>query len=326
MATIAVVTPVYATPVNGRLDMLDLTIRSVLKQNYQKFVHIVVDDGSTADVKGMLQQFRDPRIRYVHRTRNPSDIQTASNAINLGLNYCIEKSREVFSQREADELKGAVYLHSDDILTNESMRRRLEMLTSGFVFTDMAIFTNQGLITDIRKGDANHVNDGNLLALNYALFNHHTTMWSIDFLQFLRDFVDRKYEQEGIFDPLLFCGEDRDVTLSSSEAAIEGNFQATYIPMVSVMYRLHDKSITGERNEGLVQKQINYILQKHFHTTDTDTTVIVNRLFSNLPWSLGAYLPPHLKDRFRPIRNRFQDLRLHLTHPKIRRTLEQCLH
>ena len=66
--TIAVITPIYATAENKRLGFLGSTIKSVIKQDYGSVVHLVVDDGSTADVGLFLKDY--PHVRYARREKN----------------------------------------------------------------------------------------------------------------------------------------------------------------------------------------------------------------------------------------------------------------
>ena len=56
MSTVALVTPVYATSDNGRLKLLEQTLRSAADQKYSNcnLVLLVVDDGSTVDVNGLI--------------------------------------------------------------------------------------------------------------------------------------------------------------------------------------------------------------------------------------------------------------------------------
>jgi len=327
MATVAVVTPIYATPENGRLELFRHTLRSVQQQTHHNVVYLVVDDGSTADVQKFLRESRDSRVRYIRREKFPTDLKTASNALNLGIDCCIGRDREIFSTGEAEDLAAVAFLHSDDLFVPNSVELRIKNLQNGFVFTDMALFTSSGKIPRIRYGDTVSVANKTYATKNPREFNHHTIMWSLPFLRYLREFTARKYNQYGVFDPRLFHGEDRDISLSSSEAAIEGNLTVNYAPFVSVIYRTHPKSISGETLDEDVAVQGNLISLKHFGREEInfDVEKILDRMLSNPPWSIGAFLPERMKKRIRPIRDFIGDIELHATNPKLWRSLEDCI-
>jgi len=73
---VSVILPTY-----NRLASLPDAIASVLRQSYGKLELIVVDDGSSQDIAGLVAAIGDDRIRYVRRAQNGG----AAAARNTGL-------------------------------------------------------------------------------------------------------------------------------------------------------------------------------------------------------------------------------------------------
>jgi glycosyltransferase involved in cell wall biosynthesis len=315
MATVVIVTPVYATPENGRLELLHQTLGSVQRQTYPTYIHLVVDDGSPSDVKSVVCDKRDPRLRYVKRERHPQDLKTASNALNFGICLAISGNPDIFTREEAKDLTSLTYLHSDDLLTQDSLGTRLNALSNGIVYSDMAIFNTQCEITSLQRMKG-YLSKEQLLHSGLSMrFNHHTTLWELNFLRYLDNFTKKMYGQKGVFDPNICFGEDRDTTYSSLEAAIDGNFDVRHIPRVTVLYRIHEKSITGEdikSHNGISKPDLRRVLIKHFGDNPSMYQIIVNetvpRMTGNMPWSLFYFLPRELKEMLRPFKN-FADRR-----------------
>ena len=99
----------------------------------------MVDDGTpmSINVKNLVKKYnyRD-NLRYVVRTRSVNDLHTASNAINFGLEFALNKSLEIFTSKERSNLFYVVYLHSDDILPFDGIKKRTnEIQDSSFVFS-----------------------------------------------------------------------------------------------------------------------------------------------------------------------------------------------
>ncbi len=63
--SVSVIIPTY-----NREHTIGLAIRSVLKQTFQDFEIIVVDDHSADATRTIVEEFRDPRIRYLSREQN----------------------------------------------------------------------------------------------------------------------------------------------------------------------------------------------------------------------------------------------------------------
>ena len=54
-------------PTYNRVDSLTKTVDAVLKQSYQEFELIVVDDGSTDNTREVLGKLNDHRVKYFYQ-------------------------------------------------------------------------------------------------------------------------------------------------------------------------------------------------------------------------------------------------------------------
>ncbi|GEM_PF-4211717 len=304
MATIAIVTPIYATPENGRLELFDQTLRSVARQQTNlNIVHIIVDDGSPVDVEGFIKSYHEPRFRYVRRERMPGDLRTASNAMNNGIDYALQRNSEVFTKSEANGLGALCLLYSDDLLPEDSIEKRFGQVNGGFVYTDVAFFDNDRRIVRVKPGNF-FCEDSKISNGNFYEFNHHTIMWDINFIRQLKEFARVKYNQKGIFDPMLSFGEDGDVSLSSFEVALNKGINTTYHPFVSYFFRLHSKTITGESSHGYIKSQYQIVAGKHpDYKALPIKSICLHRLLADVPWSLFTFIPESAKEKVRPIRH-----------------------
>lgn len=88
---VSVVIPVY-----NRISELERAVRSVLRQSWQAFEILVVDDGSDVDIKTVCDSFYDDRIRYF---RN-SDHTNANVARNRGIK---EAKGEYIAMLDSDD-------------------------------------------------------------------------------------------------------------------------------------------------------------------------------------------------------------------------------
>src|SRR5258708_33730140 len=90
MPLIAIITPIYVSPdFPSRLELFDKTVASVnmLGSDGTTHLHIVVDDGSTdpQGIRRVLEKYDDSRMRHLRRERKRTDLKTASNARNFGV-------------------------------------------------------------------------------------------------------------------------------------------------------------------------------------------------------------------------------------------------
>lgn len=306
----AIVIPVYATPENHRLDFLGQTLLSVQHQTYPNLVAVVVDDGSPADVAGFVQEQHMDNVRYVRRTRSPTDLKTASNALNFGIDLCLAGSGEVLSRSEASGLAALAYLHSDDLLPPVSVQKRISFLTNNvaFVHGDSLIVRRDNSPVRVQRWK------GSYASSSFYNFPHHTVMWTAEFARQLKSYVAGQYSQEGIFDKRLSHGEDRDVSVSSAEAARIAEKRIIQISEILYVYKQHEKSISGEKLSGkYMANQRRLIAVKHFSAREharLRLMAVLQNVTADLPWSLGYSLPEGVKGKARPIRDFVKGLRV----------------
>ena len=91
-------------PTFNRTDEIHESIRSVLKQSFQDFELIIINDGGTDTVKGIIDSFESPKIKYIKLPVNKG----LSSALNEGV--------------LAAEGKYIAYLDDDDIYYPDHLR------------------------------------------------------------------------------------------------------------------------------------------------------------------------------------------------------------
>lgn len=84
-------------PTHNRARLLGKAVQSVLNQTYQNFELIIVDDGSKDNTKKAMQEFTDPRIKYVVHQQN----RGAAAARNTGIKCA--KGKYIAFQDSDDE-------------------------------------------------------------------------------------------------------------------------------------------------------------------------------------------------------------------------------
>lgn len=97
-------------PTHNRASTVVRAIRSVLRQTYQNFEIILVDDGSTDSTREVLEHLSDTRLRYIRHDRNLG----GGAARNTGI--------------EAARGKYIAFLDSDDEWLPEKLERQVQLL------------------------------------------------------------------------------------------------------------------------------------------------------------------------------------------------------
>ncbi|MBS3119792.1 glycosyltransferase family 2 protein [Candidatus Woesearchaeota archaeon] len=241
--TVGIITPVYAAK-KSYLRYLEDAIESVPNQGAD-IIHIVVDDGSPTDVASWFHQtISDPRIRYLRRERAPSDIRTASNARNLGLQALLDPIYGAVSPQESAEIKYVAFLDADDRLTPMSIDLRVSAFTpqTAFVY-GMFIYVNSITGSQDIRGRAFRNEPATGLNPDPPLL--WTAMFRRDFLVSLRESRNRLYGHD-LFDPSMTVGEDIDVMLSAFELLEEKpDITSTFIRFPVYSHRKIRESTTN---------------------------------------------------------------------------------
>ncbi len=205
------------TILHNRVDLFKETVQSVLSQSYPVHELIVVDDGSTEDVKGMLEGFDDPRIKYYYYKR-------------IGV---ISKLRNIAIRKSSGDY--LAFIDSDDLWHEDKIKRHVEeMLKTGadISFSDCRLFNQEGYIGpsvahQMYKQDVNVFEE--LIVYNISL-------------AFGSNIFYRKTIGGGtpLLDERLFVGEhDLIIRLSA-------DYKSIFIPQVLNYIRRHDRNVSKE--------------------------------------------------------------------------------
>ena len=105
-------------PVYNRGDLFNATLNSLENQFYKDFLTIVIDDGSTENIKNICEQHKNRiDIYYIRNKENLGIAKTRQK----GIDFIIEKNIPYFT-----------FIDSDDLLLPHS----LEMLLMGIYYSD----------------------------------------------------------------------------------------------------------------------------------------------------------------------------------------------
>jgi glycosyltransferase involved in cell wall biosynthesis len=84
-------------PVYNDLKYLGQSISSILKQTHENFEFIILDDGSTENVEGLVKRYNDKRIRYY---RNINNI-----GLTKSLNICLDLAEgDYIARHDSDDI------------------------------------------------------------------------------------------------------------------------------------------------------------------------------------------------------------------------------
>jgi len=225
--TVSVIIPTY-----NRANLIEKAIKSVLKQTYQDFEIIVVDDGSIDNTEEIVKDFTDFRIHYICHKHN----QGVSAARNTGIKTCRGEY--------------IAFLDSDDEWLPGKLDKQIKVLQSessevGVVHSDLLYIDENGKnmnkLRNPKKGGyiyedllgKNCVGPPSTLLIKKECFN-----------------------RVGLFDNLLNAQEDWDMYIR-----IAKYYKFTFIKIPLVKYRKHPSQIS--RNLEVKTVSANRILVKY---------------------------------------------------------------
>ncbi len=166
---VSVIIPVY-----NRGHLLPRTIKSVLSQTYKNLEILVVDDGSSEDIKGIAEGFNDQRIRCLRHDKN--------RGICAARNTGIKAARGEFIS----------FLDSDDEYLPERTEKLLEVFEN--CETDVAYC---GMYKRFMDGTQDYM---------VTMFKERKWFFLLQQIMAKREAI----EKTGVFDTDFICVEDTD--------------------------------------------------------------------------------------------------------------------
>ncbi len=118
-------------PVRDQIKYLHMSIRSILSQTYQDFEILLIDDGSVEDVDSIVNQYKDPRIRYYKNDKNIGAAKTINKMMDLA-------TGDIFARQD-----------TDDISKPNRFAKQVELFKKGhhFVTSKTETIDSEGKIT-----------------------------------------------------------------------------------------------------------------------------------------------------------------------------------
>jgi glycosyltransferase involved in cell wall biosynthesis len=228
-STISVIIPTY-----NRANLIEKAIKSVLKQTYQDFEIIIVDDGSTDNTEEIIRGFKDKRVKYIKKYKMNRGISVARN---IGIK--IARGKYI------------AFLDSDDEWFPEKLNKQIKILQDGS--PELGVVYSISCYIDESGKNINKLRNSkkvegyiyeDLLGKNYV-----GTPSTV---------LIRKecFHQVGLFDDLLNAQEDWDMWIRIAKYY---RFALIKIPLVK--YRLHSNQLS--KNLGVKIISANRILIKY---------------------------------------------------------------
>jgi len=255
MTLVAIVTPVYVSPeFPSRLELFDKTVAGVnrLGLDGTTHLHIVVDDGSTdpEGIKRVLEKYDDRRIRYLRRERKESDLKTASNALNFGIDAVLDGHEKI---PEYKTINSVTPLHSDDLMYDITSRAQsLEPADVGAALSKIAVL----------QDDRETIQEPNftMCARDYvtrgiAPYPVGSIMWKPSTLEGMKRHNKEKLPGnqrfDGVYHPDFVNVEDVLVTKLTALYLCEANLRIAVSEKISMLYRYHQDSLRGYHQDSL---------------------------------------------------------------------------
>ena len=226
---VTVITPVY----NGERFIRD-AIESVLKQTYQDWQYIVIDDGSSDSTPDILRKFSDPRIEIVHQ-KNMGEAE----ARNTGLKHA-----------KGDYI---AFLDADDLYMPDALENLTKFLNGHPEYDSVY---SDGYLIDEKGGSYGRINEfrpgnytGNIL--DFVVITN-------QIIVAVNCTLTRKSVIEKIgarFDPNLVIGPDWDFWIQIASAGKFG-----YLDQKTCKYRVHQTNIS--RTTSMDKRRRDYIYNR----------------------------------------------------------------
>ena len=241
---VSVIIPTY-----NRASLLARSINSILRQTFQDFEIIIVDDASTDNTQEVVSTIRDPRIRYLKHETN----RGGSAARNTGI-----------SAAQGDFI---AFQDSDDEWLPEKLAKQVNILADalpnvGVVYT--GFWRIQGDQKEYIPGPEIQVKEGNI----------HRELLKGNFVTTQAVLVKKEcFQKVGMFDETLPRLQDWELFLR-----IAKHFEFRYVPEPLVHSFFTEGSISS--NPKALIRAFEIILQKNLEAYKADRKLYANQLLS----------------------------------------------
>ncbi len=247
----------------NRRTYLEQTIASINNYESSGIFHLIIDDGSTDSACDDLRETyaNSTNRRVVRRDKAAGEILSSTNARNFALNLCLEE--KTIDGVDISAHTHITFIDSDDVIIN--IEERINYLTNkgcDFLYTDALLFFDDQEAAFRWEGLRKECSYTKFWI--YGKMPYPTMTWSVKFLRELKKWNNATYNFNAFFDPIIGCGEDVDIALSSFECAAARGFVVGYLPVISAGYRIHDNSLSVIRNQSLRHREENSVLVRHF--------------------------------------------------------------
>ncbi len=259
---VCILTPVFATEKNHRVEALIRALNSVVSQDYPDFIWLIVDDGSSADFSN-FSSLANPLIKVgklviIKRNKNSGEVGTASQARNFGLNYIIQHEEDTVFKN----LQYLVFLDSDDEILDVSKRVELFLRKQNVVMATTSIervhcFESKELV-EIQKGLEDKLDIKAIWQDVYLRgYPYVSTMWNWGFLKTICLLHNKSGKDFGLFDTNIIYGEDRGAIWMAFKYAINCGYKVINDPKI-ISYKYYwnsdSESVMVDKDPKLVEK------------------------------------------------------------------------
>ena len=181
--SVSVIIPTY-----NRADIILETIESVFNQTYQNFEIVIVDDGSSDNTKEVIENLKNPRIKYIYQ-KNSGPSAARNNGIKNAKGELI------------------AFLDSDDLWLKDKLEKQINILNYrpeiGIISCWAVGITFDNRILYKRTGSAKN----NKEFIRGVLFNPDSVISGTPAIIIKRECFDKV----GFFDEEMKCLEDWDM-------------------------------------------------------------------------------------------------------------------
>lgn len=214
LSKVSVILPCY----NPNSEWVNSAIKSILNQTYKDLELILIDDGSTNNLKTLIEpHLRDRRLHYFYQQN-----KGFSSAINLGI------------RKSSGDYIG--FIGQDDIWLPMKLEWQLNYFrihnSSHILYSDYYTMDSKGKIIDLFS------------AKKYGSFSSKEdfikNLFLVNFLGFETVLVKRRcFDDVGILDEKMIGFSDHDMWLRLAE-----RYDMSYLNVVTVKKRVHKNQIT----------------------------------------------------------------------------------